>query len=202
MTPCHAPYGSQQPIISPPRPFNTISINYILALPKSTPDEYDCVLSVTDKFSKGVTFAPGQIAADAEYWAQKLLNQLMIAEWGVPQAILSERDTRFVSDMWQSIFKRLGVSLLFSTAYHPQTDGQSERTSQTAEVALCYLITGLPNVEEWPTLLPRLQTALNNAKNAKNATTGLSPNEIIYSFRTEDTVHLLHSNNRLEKTNH
>ncbi|KAM0801633.1 hypothetical protein BDR22DRAFT_848109 [Usnea florida] len=56
--PRHRPYGSLPPILSPSRPFHTLTVDSILALPKSKTDNYNCVMSVTDKFAKAVTFIP------------------------------------------------------------------------------------------------------------------------------------------------
>lgn len=92
MTPRHCPYGSLQPIITPPQLFYMMTIDFILALPTSYPDGYDCVLSVTDKYTKKVTFVPGFFAAGAEEWADRLLRHLMLVEWGIPKVILSDRD--------------------------------------------------------------------------------------------------------------
>lgn len=67
-----------------------------------------------------------------------LVDRLDIADWGIPKVIISDRDRKFLSDLWTAIFKRLGTLLLYSTAYHPQMDGASERTNQTVEIALIF----------------------------------------------------------------
>lgn len=71
------------------------------------------------------------------------------------------------------------MHLLYSTAYHPQTDGQSERSNQTIEIALRYYISTLDDSRQWPTVLPRLQAYLNNSV---LAATGKTPNEAAYGF--------------------
>ena len=63
--------------------------------------------------------------------------------WGMPKAIISDRDRKFLSSMWTTIFTKLGTSLLYSTAYHPQTDGASEITNQRVEIAFRYYIATL-----------------------------------------------------------
>lgn len=85
-------------------------------------------MSVTDKFTKRITLIPGRATYSAGEWAIRLLDRLDIADWGYPKVIISDRDRKFLSELWAAIFKKLGVSLLYSTAYHPQTDGASERT--------------------------------------------------------------------------
>lgn len=152
-TPRHRPYGSLQPIITPPSPFYTITIDFILALPESN-EELNCALSVTDKFSKRITFMPKIDTWKAKDWAKNLLQQLDVAGWGLPKLILSDRESKFLSTLWKEIFKNLNVELLYSTAYHPQTDGTSERTNQTVEIALRFYLTSRANSNEWPSILP------------------------------------------------
>ena len=188
-TPCHMQYGSLQPIFLPAIPFHTITIDFIVGLPTSPIDKQDCVMTVTDKFSKRVALIPSHTTGTAGQWASQLIDRLAIADWGFPKAIISDRDPKFVSDLWRSIFKAAGTSLLYSTSYHPQTDGQSERTNQTVETSLRFYISTLPADNQWPTILPSLQSALNNAVNL--GTTGKSPNEIIYGFRPREVLGLL-----------
>ena len=186
-TPRHKPYGSLQPIITPPSPFYTITIDFIFALSEST-EGWNCILSVTDKFSKRITFVPGRDTWKAKDWARGLLQQLDIAGWGLPKVILSDRDPKFLSALWKEVFKTLDVDLLYSTAYHPQTDGSSERTNQTAEIALRFYLAGMSDIHQWPSILPRLQAALTNST---SASTKKSPNEVIYGFRLREPADLL-----------
>ncbi len=174
----HAPYGSLQPILTPPVPFHTISIDFILALPRSA-EGYNCAMSVSCKFSKRITLIPGKVTYSAFQWGEVLLDRLDLADWGLPKAIISDRDRKFLSDMWTAMFRKLGVNLLYSTAYHPQTDGQSERTNQTVEIALRSHLAGMERPADWPMILPRIQRNLNNAV---SSTTGKTPNEAAYGF--------------------
>ena len=116
-TPRHAPFGSLQPIQTPPAPFHTITIDFILALPSS--GDFNAVMSVTDKFSKRVTLIPGKDDWTAAQWAEALLDQLWLADWGLPKVIISDRDRKFLSNFWTALFKKLGVQLFYSIAYHP-----------------------------------------------------------------------------------
>lgn len=187
----HSPYGSMQPILTPPRPFHVLTIDFILALPVTPPPEgYNTILSVTDKFSKAVTFIPGRKTMTAEDWAIGLLNRLALLNWGLPRAILSDRDRKFTAALWKGLFKQLHVDLMFLTAYHPQTDGSSEATNQVAEMALRHWLTTLKQPNAWPTVLPRLQAALNNS--TKYSSTNLSPNQVLFGFRTREALNLIH----------
>ena len=181
----HKPYGSLIPIDIPGIPFHTIAMDFIVALPVTT-DNLDTLLTVTDKFSKRICLIPGKSTNNAGQWADQLLAMLVQQGWGIPCATISDRDSKFMSDLWQAIFEKLGVNILTSTSYHPQTDGQSERTNQTVEIAMRYFVTSNPGID-WTAVLPYLQGSLNNSKNS----TGVSPNEILYGFNVRDTLGLL-----------
>lgn len=185
-TPRHRPYGSLQPIYSPSRPFHTITIDFILALPKASTGD-DCIMSVTDKFSKAISLIAGEIRWGGELWAQALLDRLLLLGWGVPWAIISDRDRRFIGQLWEEIFRLLKVDLLYSTAWHPQTDGTSERSNQTAEIALRYFIEQMGN--RWPHSLPQMSSVLNNS--TKYSTTRLASSEILFGFKVKEPLDLL-----------
>ena len=189
-TPRHPAHGSLQPILSPPRPFHTISIDFILALP-ATEEGFDCAMSVTCKFSKAITLIPGKIAMSGKEWAGTFLDRLSLLLWGLPRAILSDRDPRFIGQLWRGIFERLNVHLLYSTSYHPQTDGMSERTNQTVEIALRYYLAALQEgtLNKWPTVLPRLSHALCNSTNFSS--TGKTPTQVLFGFRTREALDFL-----------
>ncbi len=145
-------------------------------------------MSVTDKFSKAVTFIPGRKTMTAKDWAVQLLDRLALLNWGLPRAILSDRDRKFTAALWRAIFSQLKIELMFSTAYHPQTNGSSEATNQFTEIALRHWLTTLKRIDEWPTVLPRMQAALNNST---KGSTGLSPNQILFGFRTREALDLI-----------
>ena len=184
----HAPYGSMQPIYAPPIPFHTLTIDFILAMPISvTPFGLDCAMSVTCKFSKRVTFVPGKTTWKAFEWAASLLERLELGDWGLPKIILSDRDPKFLSELWTGLFEQLKVKLLYSTAYHPQTDGQSERTNQTAEIMLRFFVAGMERPDQWPKILSRLQSIMNSSV---SSATEKSANEINYGFKPNQPLDL------------
>jgi hypothetical protein len=113
-------------------------------------------MSVTCKFSKRKMFIPGKVTWSAEEWGNALVDGLLAADWGIPCRIILDRDRKFLSAVWKTIFSRLNMKLLFSLSYHPQTDGQSERTNQSAEICLRYLIGALDDPKQWPVILPFL----------------------------------------------
>ena len=116
-------------------------------------------------------------------------RRLCLIDWGLPKCLLSDRDPKFLSELWSELFALLGVQLLYSTAYHPETDGQSERTNATVEIALRYYLGTLEQVDRWPTVLPRLQSTLNSSR----ASHGKTPNVAVYCFTPNTATDLLTS---------
>ena len=108
-----------------------------------------------------------------------MLQQLDIAGWSLPKVILSDRDLKFLNVLWKDIFTALKINLIYSTTYHPQTDGSFERTNQTAEIMLRFYLARMEHEDQWHTILSRLQAALNNATSTNS---GKSPNKVTYGF--------------------
>jgi len=175
----HKPYGELSPISSPSEPFDTITIDLITDLPpcrrEGSVETFDTVMTVIDKFSKAVRFISGRKDWSAIAWATCFYNDVVLNGWGFPRTIISDRDKRFLSGLWQALLSSAGVKSLTTTAYHPNADGQSERTNQTLEIMLRYVVN--TSQSDWlPKLLP-LQAACNNME---SASTKKSPNELIY----------------------
>jgi hypothetical protein len=178
----HPPYGELRPIQAPPIPFHTVTIDFIAALPSF--NGFDTALTITCKASKRCTVLPGKATYSAADWAATFLEGTV--DWGLPSAIISDRDKKFISELWHNLFKRLGVQQMITTAYHPQADGQSERTNQTIEIALRFWLS--EGNKDWPSFLPFLRASMNNSI---NASTGVSPNEYCYGFRVREAGDLL-----------
>ena len=145
-------------------------------------------MSVTCKFSKRVTLIEGKDTFTAEDWAHAFLARLDLVDWGLPGELITDRDPKFLSKFWTSLFENLGVKLLYSTAYHLQTDGSSERTNQTVEIALRFFVHALVYPSEWPQVLSRIQAIINNSS---SLTTGKTPNELAYGFSLRRPLDLL-----------
>ena len=123
----HRLYSALQLILMSSQSFHIISLDFILGLLiTSLSEKYDCLMSITDKFSKAVDFIPDKITWNGEQWAIRLLNHLALMNWGLLKAILTDRDSKFVADMWKKIFKKLKIKSLLLTVYHSQTDRSSE----------------------------------------------------------------------------
>ena len=102
--------------------------------------------------------------------------------------MITDRDPKILSSFWTVFFKKLGVELFYPTAYHHQTDGSSERTNQIVEIALRFLLHTTAEPQNWPLLLPRIQTLLNNAT---STTTGQTLNKLAYEFDSIRPLNLL-----------
>ena len=148
-----------------------VTIDLIVKLPVAEYEgaKYDSFMMVTDKLSKLATVILGNESWSTEQWANAFYHTYY-RRWGVPQRIISDRGKVFLSEFWVALFKILWTKLLVTTSYHPQMDGQSERTNQTIEVALRHLVA--PHKRDWPYHLTEVEYWINNLP---NKSTGCSP---------------------------
>lgn len=107
-----------------------------------------------------------------------MLTRFDIMNWGLPKQIINDRDRKFISDFWNTFFKSLEIKLLYSTAYHPQTDDQSKRINQTVEIAFKYHLVTLNDLKVWSDVLSAIQRGFNNSVFA----TDRIFNECVYGF--------------------
>ena len=103
---------------------------------------------------------------------------------GIPKSIVSDRDSKFTSTFWKSIHRSLGTQLNFNTAFHPQTDGQSERTIQTLEDMLRACVLDFQG--SWSKYLPLVEFAYNNSY---QETIGMAPYEALYGRKCQSPIH-------------
>ncbi|GJU53245.1 putative reverse transcriptase domain-containing protein [Tanacetum coccineum] len=120
----------QQPEI-PVWKWERITMDFITKLPR-TPSGYDSIWVIVDRLTKSAHFIPMNEKYKMEKLTRLYLKEI-VCRHGVPVSIISDRDPRFASRFWRSLQKSLGTNLDMSTAYHPETDGQSERMIQTLE---------------------------------------------------------------------
>ncbi|GJY58954.1 putative reverse transcriptase domain-containing protein [Tanacetum coccineum] len=111
--------------------WENITMHFIVKLPR-TSSGHDAIWVIVDRLTKSVHFLAVREDFKTEKLARLYINEI-VARHGVPVSIISDRDSHFTSRFWQSLQKALGTQLDFSTAYHPETDGQSEHTIQTLE---------------------------------------------------------------------
>ncbi len=142
------PPGLLQPLPIPSAPWTNITMDLITDLPPA--DGFDSIAVFVDTFTKMAHFAPTTKTVTAQRLASLFLDTV-VKHHGLPTSIVSDRDPRIMSEFWHSLFARFGVKLHPSTAYHPQTDGQTERTNRTLEQILRAYVH--PNQDDWPSLI-------------------------------------------------
>jgi hypothetical protein len=156
----HRPYGELQSLEIPYTPWSHITMDFIVELPKVK--GYSIIWVVVDRLTKIAHFIPLKTTQ-----AKELAEAFMQFVWkyhGLPINIVSDRDPTFTSKFWMALMKALGVDLSLSTAYHPQTDGQTERINQILEQYLrCFINYYMDN---WLELLHFAEFAYNNAEHS------------------------------------
>ncbi|GJS11567.1 putative reverse transcriptase domain-containing protein, partial [Tanacetum coccineum] len=121
-----------------------ITMDFITKLP-NTAAGFDSIWVIVDRLTKSAHFLPMR-ETDLTEKLTRLYMKEIVARHGIPMSIISDRDSHFTSRVWKSLHKALGTQLDLSTAYHPQTDGQSERTIQTLEDMLRACVIDFRNV--------------------------------------------------------
>lgn len=156
------PFGVPQQLSVPDHQWQHISMDFIVHLPK-TRSGFTAILVVVDRLTKMVHFLPTFDTATAEDTAA-LFRDRVFCLHGMPQSIVSDRDVKFTSAFWQELHRILGVSLNMSTAYHPQTDGQTERMNRVLEDMLRHFVNR--HHDDWDAYLAPAEFAVNNAENS------------------------------------
>ncbi|GJV54552.1 putative reverse transcriptase domain-containing protein [Tanacetum coccineum] len=132
-------------------------MDFVTKLPKTTTSQ-DTIWVIVDRLTNSAHFLPMREDDSLEKFTRQYLKEV-VSRHGVPVYIISDHDGRFTSHFWQSLHKALGTQLDISTAYHPQTDGQSERSIQTLEDTMraCVLDFG----KSWDRHLPLVEFSYN-----------------------------------------
>ena len=153
----HAPYGLLQPNEVPDQPWRSIAMDFITDLPNS--NGYDTILVVIDRLTKMSHFIPCRKELDAQQFAT-LFMQHIVRLHGIPRDIIADRGSLITSELWKETRKNLGIERRLSTAFHPQTDGQTERTNAILEQYLRSYINY--QQDNWSALLAIAEFAYNN----------------------------------------
>ncbi|GJS48479.1 putative reverse transcriptase domain-containing protein [Tanacetum coccineum] len=139
--------------------WENITMDFVTKLPRTAAGQ-DTIWVIVDRLTKSAHFLPMREDDTLEKLTRQYLKEV-VSKHGVPVSIISDRDGKFTSHFWKSLHKALGTRLDMSTAYHPETDGQSERTIQTLEDMLraCVLDFG----KGWDKHLPLVEFSYNNS---------------------------------------
>lgn len=161
--------GLLQPLPIPDYPWQQVTMDLITQLPKSLRGN-DAIAVFVDKLTKMVHIAATKTTVTAPQLAEIFWTNV-VRYHGLPSSIISDRDPRFAGNFWRALWKCLGTQLAMSTAFHPQSDGQTERANRTLEEMLRPYVRSFLQ-KDWDEHLVAAEFAINAAK---HASTGFTP---------------------------
>jgi hypothetical protein len=180
------PHGLYTLLLIPNVPWEYISMDFILGL-LQTQRGRDSIFVVIDRCSKMAHFIPCHKSDDASHIADLyLFFREVVRLHGIPKTIVLDRDTKFLSYFWKTLWAKLGIKLLFSTICHPQTDGQMEVVNRTLSTMLRAVLK--KNMKMWEDCLPHVEFAYNRAV---HSTTNVCRFEVVYGFKPHTPIYLL-----------
>ncbi|KAL4007301.1 hypothetical protein ACER0C_001153 [Sarotherodon galilaeus] len=167
--------GLLQPLPTPGRPWSHIALDFIMGLPPSSGNT--TILTVVDRFSKAAHFiALPKLPTALE--TARLLTTHVFRLHGIPMDIVSDRGPQFTSRAWKEFCMQIGAKVSLSSGFHPQSNGQTERTNQELEAALRCVVSH--NQTTWSEQLPWIEYAHNCLT---SSATGLSPFEASLGYQ-------------------
>ena len=160
--------GLLQPLPRPDDRWTEISMDFVGPLPK-TPRGADFLLVIVDRYSKMIQLIATHQRLKAAELADIFFRHI-VRLFGIPEQIVSDRDTRFMSNFWRALWLKCGTQMGLSSSYHPQTDGQTERANKTVEEILRSYVSATGT--DWDLQLSAAEFAYNSNV---HATTGFTP---------------------------
>ena len=179
----HKMYGEMHPIPPPDRPWEQMTMDLVTGLPE-TAEGFDTLMVFVDRLTKMMRCVPTKKQLDAPATAH-LFKEIIYRHFGLPEVIIADRDRRWNSLFWSSVFRSLQTKTRLSTAYHPQTDGQTERANRTLEEMLRSYIR--PLGDDWDQKLCDMEFSYNNSE---NKSTGQTPFYLMYGFHPRTPIDL------------
>jgi len=148
--------------------FEELTMDFITGLPPSSDGHcaYDAILVIVDRYSKMARYVPALKTWTALDVAEMFFKEV-VCRYGVPKGIVSDRGSVFTSEYWGEICYQTQMIRKLSTAFHPQTDGQTERQNQSLEHYL--RVYCCAEQDNWVSLLPMAEFAYNNSRHASTA---------------------------------
>jgi hypothetical protein len=170
------PSGTLQPLPIPSWKWDDISMDFVSGLPL-TSRKHDSVWVIIDRLTKTAHFIPVHTKYDAKDYASLYIEHIVRLH-GVPKTIISDRGSLFVSCFWEQLHKSLGTKIIHSSAYHPQTDGQTEKVNQILEDMLRACVIHFD--KSWDKCLSLAEFSYNNSY---QASLKMAPFEALYGRR-------------------
>jgi RNase H-like domain found in reverse transcriptase/Reverse transcriptase (RNA-dependent DNA polymerase)/Integrase zinc binding domain len=168
------PVGLLHPLPIPNRPWGSIGMDFMGPFPES--EGYDYLWVIICRLTSQVHLVPVKTTIKASELAWIYVKEVVRLH-GLPDSIVSDRDSKFTSKFWRETHRLLGTKLLMSTAFHPQTDGATERANRSIGQVLRTMIQ--PDQRDWVEKLPMTEFALNSCI---SSSTGFAPFELNYGF--------------------
>src|SRR4051794_25829874 len=182
-----------QPLPIPDKKWDVVTMAFISQRPP-TKKGHDAIFLAEDKPSKTIKATPTPTNVTAPEVADLFFHHVF-RHFGLPSIIISDRDVRFTGKFWQTLWAKLGTKLAISTAFHPQTDGQTEHANQVLEQVLCNYTTY--EQDNWDELLPFTEFVYNNYV---NLATGFSPFHILFGQEVNTWSTIVYTTNNPEAT--
>lgn len=175
----HRPYGDLAALPIPNLPWQEISMDFITDLPKAKGAEsktYDSILVIVDRFTKYARYIPTTSKLTSDGLATIFLHTIF-KDYGMPNGIVSDRGVIFTGSFWRTFCHLLACKRRLSVAFHPQTDGQTERQNQNLEHYLRAFCN--KSQSDWPLQLPLAEFTYNTAQ---HSATGDAPATLLLGF--------------------
>ncbi|XP_073025085.1 uncharacterized protein [Primulina eburnea] len=176
------PGGELKSLEVPTWKWEHISMDFVTHLPRST-GTIDAIWVIVDRLTKVPHFIPYSMSSTYLTMAQLYIREIVRLH-GITVSIISDRDPRFTSHFWEGLQTAMGTELRLSTAYHPQTDGQTERTIQTLEDMLRAYVMDFKSV--WQSYIPLVEFAYNNSY---QSSIQMAPFEALYGRRCRSPLY-------------
>ena len=176
-------FGYLIPNPIPSRPYQSISMDFIVNLPWS--NGFNAIFVVVDRLTKQGSFIPCTTGLTAEEFTE-LFVKYIVCRFGLPDSIITDRDPRWTSDFWRGIAYFLKTKMSLSSAHHPQHDGQTEILNRHLTTMIRAYISD--DLSDWSAWLHILEFAYNNTN---HSSTGASPNFLTYGFQPKTPLDFL-----------
>ena len=149
--------GLLQSIEIPDAPWQVVTMDLVTHMPDNNPRQYNTIVVFVDKYTKMVHIVPCRDTLTSAEFVRMFMDTI-VKSHGVPKRLICDRDPRFTANYMRSVMAQLNTEIAASTAYHPQTDGQTERMNRVIQEMLRHYVMDI--YEIWPEILPYAELQL------------------------------------------